>query len=396
MTDSPALPTDKATASADPQTSAPPPPARTTLLSAVAAAVPWFTRKVAIIVAVTVVLIVITVVVWMALTRSSGPGPGFASGNGRVEATEIDVATKLAGRVKAILVNEGDFVQAGQLLVQMQIDVLEAQRNEARAQSRQAVSAVVGANAQVAARQSDEAVAQAVVIQRESELDAAQRRLARSEELSQIGAMTVQEFDDDRAHVRGAKAALTAAQAQVAAAKAAVKAAQAQVVGASFNVAASEATIARIEADIQDSQLKSPREGRVQYRVSQPGEVLAAGGKALNLLDLNDVYLTFFLPETEAGKVALGSEVRVVLDAAPLNVIPARVSYVASKAQFTPKTVETASERQKLMFRVKAQFSREFLHKQVKLVKTGLPGVAWLKLDAQAVWPANLEIKVPK
>ena len=134
----------------------------------------------------------------------------------------------------------------------------------------------------------------------------------------------------------------------------------------------------------------------MQYRIAQPGEVLAAGGKVLNLVDLGDVYMTFFLPETVAGKVALGSEVHIVLDAAPQYVIPARVSYVASTAQFTPKTVETASERQKLMFRVKAQISRELLQKHLKLVKTGLPGMAWLKLDPQAQWPANLEIKVPE
>ena len=180
------------------------------------------------------------------------------------------------------------------------------------------------------------------------------------------------------------------------AAEAAVKSAQAQVLGANSGVTASEATIARVEADILDSQLKSPRDGRVQYRVAQPGEVLAAGGKVLNLVDLNDVYLTFFLPETAVGKVALGSEVRVILDAAPQYVIPAKVSFVATVAQFTPKTVETATERQKLMFRVKAQFGRELLQKNLKLVKTGLPGVAWLKLDAQARWPAKLEIKVPE
>jgi len=85
-----------------------------------------------------------------------------------------------------------------------------------------------------------------------------------------------------------------------------------------------------------------------------------------------------------------------VLDAAPQFVIPAQVSYVASTAQFTPKTVETASERQKLMFRVKAQINRELLQKNLKLVKTGLPGMAWLKLDPQAQWPANLAIKVPE
>jgi HlyD family secretion protein len=161
-------------------------------------------------------------------------------------------------------------------------------------------------------------------------------------------------------------------------------------------VAASDATVVRVEADIQDSQLKSPRDGRVQYRIAQPGEVLPSGGKVLNLVDLSDVYMTFFLPETVVGKLTLGSEVRVVLDAAPQYVIPATISYVASTAQFTPKTVETANERQKLMFRVKAQFSRELLQKHLDVVKTGLPGVAWLKLDSQAKWPPKLELKVPE
>jgi len=84
--------------------------------------------------------------------------------------------------------------------------------------------------------------------------------------------------------------------------------------------------------------------------VAQPGEVLPAGGKILTILDLSDVYMTFFLPETLAGRVAIGAETRVVLDAAPQYVFPAKVSFVASVAQFTPKTVETATERQKLVF----------------------------------------------
>ncbi len=336
----------------------------------------------------------LAVAVWQHL-KPTGPGVGFASGNGRVEATEIDVATKLGGRVEAILVHEGDFVKADQLLGRMRVDVLDAQRDEARAQSRQAVNSVASAEAQVSARRSDTAAAQATVVLRASELDAAQRRFARTEKLAAQGALPQQNLDDDRAAVHGAQAAVTAAQAQVAAAEAATTSAQAQVAGAKSGVTASEATIARVEADIVDSDLKSPRDGRVQYRVAQPGEVLAGGGKVLNLVDLNDVYLTFFVAETAAGQVALGSEVRVILDAAPQYVIPARVSYVASVAQFTPKTVETQSERQKLMFRVKAQFGQELLVKNMKLVKTGLPGVAWLKLDAAAKWPENLALKVP-
>jgi HlyD family secretion protein len=339
--------------------------------------------------------VVAAVVIWLAL-RPKGPGAGFVSGNGRIEATEIDIATKLGGRVREIMVNEGDFVSVGQPLAQMQVDVLDAQRDEARAQSQQAINAVASAEAQVVARQSDTTAAEAMVGQRESELDTVQRHLVRTEKLAQQGVLAVQDLDDERARVHGAEAVLAGAKAQVAAAQAAIKAAQAQAIGTGSAVAASEATIARVEADIQDSLLKSPRAGRVQYRIAQPGEVLGAGGKVLNLVDLGDVYLTFFLPETAVGRVPLGSEVHLVLDAALQYVIPAKVSYVASTAQFTPKTVETASERQKLMFRVKAQIDRALLEKHLKVVKTGLPGVAWLKLDAQAKWPVNLEIKLPE
>jgi len=328
--------------------------------------------------------------------RQNGPGDGFVSGNGRIEATEINVAAKTGGRLEDILVNEGDFVKAGQLLAKMQVDSLEAQRDEARARRQQAITAVAAAEAQVALRESDKLSAQAQVAQRESELDAARRRLARSETLSREGASSVQEMDDDTARVRNAQAATAAARAQVAAAQAAIEAAKAQRVGAGSEVKAAEATITRIEVEITDSQLKAPRDGRVQYRVAQPGEVLAGGGKVLNLVDLSDVYMTFFLPETVAGKVALGSEVHLLLDAAPDYVIPATVSFVASTAQFTPKTVETASERQKLMFRVKAQIDRELLRKHLQYVKTGVPGVAWIKLDPKAQWPANLAIKLPQ
>lgn len=331
--------------------------------------------------------------VWTKM-RPTGLGEGFVSGNGRIEATEIDVATKYAGRVVDIFASEGDFVQAGQVLAQMQIDVLTAQRNEASARQQQAITAVASAEAQVKMRESDLAAAQAVVVQRESELDNAKRRLVRSQTLSREGATSIQQLDDDQAAVHSAAAALTATRAQVAAAEASIAAAKSQVTGARATVDAASATVARIEADIKDSQLKAPRDGRVQYRVAQPGEVLGGGGKVLNMVDLSDVYMTFFLPETVAGKVALGTEVRLVLDAAPGYVIPAQISFVASVAQFTPKTVETAIERQKLMFRVKARIDPELLNKHLKKVKTGLPGMAWLKLDTQAEWPASLAVKV--
>ena len=330
--------------------------------------------------------------VWSSM-RDDGPGAGFISGNGRIEATEIDISAKLAGRIEKILVDEGDFVQQGQELVHMQTSTLEAQLNEARAQLQQRISDEIKARAQITLRESDKTAAEAVAAQRASELDAHQRRLSRSSVLSRSGAMSVQDFDDDETSVQGAKAALASAQAQVTVAEAAILAAKADAEGAQASIKAAQATVARIEADIEDSRLTAPRAGRIQYRIAQDGEVLPAGGKVLNLVDLADVYMTFFLPEQAAGRVSMGTEVRIILDAAPDYPVPAVVSYVASTAQFTPKTVETREERQKLMFRVKAQIPPELLERYTEYVKTGLPGVAWVKLDPQAEWPANMRIR---
>lgn len=326
---------------------------------------------------------------WKTYTGNGLP-QWIASGNGRIEAVEIDISTKVPGRIKEIMANEGDFVKAGQVLARMDTEQLEAQRRQAQAQLQRAIIGVDTAKSLVVQREAERTAAIAVVAQREAQLDAADRRLARSEQLIKTSATSQQVLDDDRATAQGAKAAVGAAQAQLAATEAAISAAKAQVVDAGAAVDAARAAIESIAADINDSILKSPRDGRVQYRVAQPGEVLSAGGRVLNLVDLGDVYMTFFLPAAQAGRVAIGTDVRLVLDAAPLYVIPAKASFVADVAQFTPKTVETEEERQKLMFRIKAQISPDLLRKYIQQVKTGLPGMAYVKLDPKAEWPANL------
>lgn len=338
-------------------------------------------------------LAAVGLIVWSEL-RPNGLGEGFASGNGRIEATEIDVATKLGGRIREIAVDEGDFVQPGQVLARMDTEVLDAQLNQARAQVRQAENAILTTQAQVAMRESEKATAEAVVHQRQAELTAAQKRHKRTETLVARNAMARQQLDDDLAAKQSAQAALAASRAQVLSAEAGIAAARSQVIEAQSALEAAQASVTRLQADIADSELKTDRVARVQYRVAQPGEVLAAGGKLLNLVDLADVYMTFFLPERQAGRVALGSEVHIVIDAAPQYVIPARVSYVASVAQFTPKTVETESEREKLMFRVKARIDPALLRKHMEQVKTGLPGMAYIKLDDAAEWPAHLQVNV--
>ena len=291
--------------------------------------------------------------------------PAFASGNGRLEATEVNIAAKLAGKIEAILVEEGDYVKKSQKLVQMQTNTLKAELAQNLAM--------------IKVKEAELASAKAVVAQRLSNFKNAESRYNREKTLLAQKATSQQIFENAQALYESAKAELDAAKAAVQQAEAAVQAAKADA--------------ERTQADIDDSALLAPLEGRIQYKISEIGEVLNAGGKVLNLVDLTDVYMTFFLPEESAGKVKIGADVRIVLDAIPDTPIPAKVSYVASVAQFTPKTVETKIERQKLMFRIKAKIDPVLLKQYVAYIKSGLPGVAWVRLDDNAEWPEFLVLK---
>ena len=323
------------------------------------------------------------------------PYAGLVYGNGRIEATEIDVASKTAGRIEDILVDEGEFVTAGQVVARMDTENLMAQLREAQALFHQAESSVAIANSQLVQREAERQAALALVAQREAELNVARKRFERSSSLAGRGATSQQESDDDFARQQSAVAAVSASKAQVAAADAAIVTAKAQMAGAESALLGTKASIDRIQADISDSELKAVRDGRVQYRIAQPGEVIAAGGRVLNLVDLRDVYMTFFLPTSNAGRLALGTDVRIILDAAPDYVFPAKVSFVADVAQFTPKTVETASEREKLMFRVRAQIPKDLLDANILRVKTGLPGMAFILEDVKGEWPEHLAVRIP-
>jgi HlyD family secretion protein len=338
---------------------------------------------------------IVGVLVWRQHNGNGGLAY-LASGNGRIEAVEIDVAARQSGRIQSIDVREGDLVRTGQVLVRMDTESLQAQVRQAEARVQQAEDAVSTARSQLSQRESEKAAAQAVLVQRQTDLFAAQRRSQRFGDLRRQSFISQQQLDDQNEAVDRAAAALDAARAQVAASEAAIAAARSQIKGGQSAVEAARAEVARIRTDIDDSTLKAPRDGRVQLIVSRPGEVVGGGGRVLNLVDLKDVYMTFFLPTRAVGRVAVGSEARLVLDAAPQFVIPARISFVADVAQFTPKTVETQVEREKLMFRIRAQIPPELLEKHLAQVKTGLPGVAHVKLDANAPWPAQLQVRLPQ
>jgi len=300
--------------------------------------------------------------------KPAGLPPGFASSNGRLEAERTDIATKFPGRIREILVNEGDVVTAGQILVRMDTAELEAQLNEARALTKEAE------------QQLDQAVA--LLSQRKSELTLAEQEYERSRVLGEKGYTPMEKVEQKNAARLAAQAAVNSAQAGIKRASAGIKAAIARA--------------SRLEENLKDYILVTPVSGRVQYRLAQPGEVIGAGGKILTILDLTDVYITIFLPTREAGKLEIGAQARFIPDAASQYVVPASVSFVASNAQFTPKYVETKNEREKLMFKVKLRLPPEVLKKYAKRVKAGITGIAYVRLSSTAQWPEYLKVKLPE
>src|SRR5579872_2469753 len=290
---------------------------------------------------------------------------GISVGNGRIEADEIDISTKFAGRVAELLVDIGDMVAPGQIVARMDTRDIEQSLSKSEAQARQAQRSI------------DEA--QANLTQQQTQRTLAQQEMERTTQLLKNG-WTTQEIADQRKQaLDGAVAAYNAAQARVEVAQHALEAAQ------------HDAGFYKVQ--IADNTLVAPKAGRIQYRLANIGEVLAAGGKVFTMLDFSYVYMDVYLPTLEAGKVKVGADARIVLDAYPDHPIPAQVSFVASQSQFTPKTVETQSERDKLMFRIRLRIDQDRLIAHADAVRSGLPGVGYVHWDPTTEWPGSLQAK---
>ncbi len=289
----------------------------------------------------------------------------IAVSNGRIEAQTIDIATRSGGRVLTIAAEEGGMVQAGDVLATLDLKHMAA--------------SLEGAQAQVRAALKQEEEAASGVKQAQSAHELAEKEYARSVQLVKEGAVSKSRNDQALDQKQTAQAAFAAAGQHLEAAKEAVQVARAEV--------------ERQTDLLTDRDLRASRTGRVLYKLVEPGEVVPSGGKVITLLDLTDVYMTVFYPMEVAGRLRLGDEARIVLDAIPDIVIPATISYVSPEAQFTPRQVETRSEREKMTFRVKVRVPEALLKQHLDAVKTGLPGVAYVRTQKDAAWPASLTVK---
>jgi HlyD family secretion protein len=237
------------------------------------------------------------------------------------------------------------------------------------------------AKAHIAEFEESAAEVTAEIASQESQYLFARQQLARSEKLLASKTVTRDEYEEKESKAKVAEAAVNAVKAKL------------RSVQQSIEVATAE--VRRVQTEVDDFTLTSPVRGRVLYRLAEEGEVLSAGGKALTLLDLGDIFMEIFLPAQDAARVKIGGEARITLDVRPEYAARARVSFVSPEAQFTPKQVETRSERDKLMFRVKLQIPPEVVLPYLERIKTGIRGVGYVRIDDTLEWPESLQRPFP-
>lgn len=301
---------------------------------------------------------------WWFTHRGPALPPDIAWSNGRLEADAIDIDTKFPGRIAVILADEGDIVHEGQVVARMDTRDLEASLGQAEAQIEQAEHSIAAARAEL-----DQAASQV-------KLNAQQLQRART--LLAQGFQTQEVVDQRQSAFDVARAVFIAAQARI------------DTSTAARDAARHSAELIRV--NIADNALTAPKDGPIEYRLANVGEVLGAGGHVFTMLDMGYVYMDIFLPSSEAGRVALGADARIVLDAEPDAPLPAKVVFVAAQNQFTPKMVETKSERDRLMFRVRVRIDPELGRSEAAQLRAGAPGLGYVLLDRRATWPKDLQL----
>lgn len=309
-------------------------------------------------------LLAAAAIYWWQAHRGAALPQSIVEANGRLEMARIDIAAKYAGRVVDLPIQEGDLVQAGQILARQDVAEIDAEAAGARAQRAQAVEGLERARAALQAQRSA-------------------RQLAHLE-WSQTEGLKAKKLVSD-VELQRRRIALDSAEAEVAAASAALKEAQSAV-------DAADAQLARIDVVRDEMTIRSPIRGRIEYRLIERDAVVPAGGRIATLLDPSDVYMTVFLPDRVAGQLRIGDEARIVLDAFEGHALAATVSFVAPEAQFTPKYVETRSEREKLAYRVKLQVPKDLAREYEGQLKAGETGDGYVRVDTRAAWPAWLTL----
>jgi HlyD family secretion protein len=313
-------------------------------------------------------------VVVLALTLGGCGGRSGSSSivaSGHVEATDVRISTKVAGRLERFAIEEGDAVKQGQELGAIDTTDLDLALRQAKADRRQAAAEL---DLRVAGpRKEDIAEARAQVRALESDLDGARRDLERMQGLLDRGAGTTKGRDD--AQVRRDTTAERLEAARQALARLTAGSRPEEIEAARAKVAAADARIAQLEQPIEDATVASPVAGVVTEKIAERGELLQVGSGLCVVTDLADAWLTIYVAEPDLGRIRIGQDADVRTDGGESR--RGKVTFIASQAEFTPKNVQTRDERVKLVYRVKVG-----LDNGDGLFKPGMPAEARLTPEA--------------
>lgn len=355
---------------------------------------------------VAIVVIAVAIGVLVALKGgvwNSGLRDGLIQANGRIEGDHVTVASKFPGRIQQLLVREGDTVQPGQVLVrlddtQTRAKVEQAKRAfealEAQVQAAHTSLAVLNLEVPLAIEAADERVAsaRAAVAKAEAVEQEARRDAERMRPLIAEQAVSQQQLDQAEARwtvakneFKAAQSALIQAQKELAQAELGwkrIRAKEAEVAALERQRDQAEAALNEAESVLADLTIVAPTSGTVTTRMVDVGEVVPAGAPLLELVDLDRLYLQVYVPEVLIGKLRLDLPARIYTDAFPDQPFEAVVRYIASKAEFTPKEVQTPDERVKLIYAVRLYLKENPAHR----LTPGLPADAVIKWRDDVAW----------
>jgi multidrug resistance efflux pump len=273
--------------------------------------------------------------------------------NGRLEAPLVDLAPKVSGRVIAVLVKEGDRVKAGDVLIQLDLGdtALSVERDRHSVSSARARLQDLA----VGSREAEIAAAVAEVDDRRAAVDLAERELQRQEFLVSKEVGAPRDYDRAKTELDRANAALKVAEERLSLTREGFR--RWQTAQARSEVDRAETQLRQSEIVVREGEIRAPADGIVMHRMVEPGKLLGAGQAGITIALTNRLYVRTFVPETKLGKVKPGQTAQVTVDAHPGQTFTATVSEISPDPEFTPKPVETRSERVNLVYAAKVDLA---------------------------------------
>jgi HlyD family secretion protein len=313
------------------------------------------------------------VLVALAACGGDPQDPNVLVASGHVEATDVRLSTKVAGRLQDFGLAEGDTVKAGQEIAHVDTTDVDLAVAQVRAE-RQAADAELALRL-AGSRREDIAAGAAQVTQAEADLTGAQKDLDRMQGLLDRGSGTPKARDDARTRRDVAAARVKQARENLTRLKNGSR--PEEIASARARVGVSDARIAQLEQQRMDATIVSPTAGVVTEKIAEPGELLQAGAPLCVITDLADAWLTVYIGEPDLGRIRIGQKATVVTDDGQTR--EGRITFVASKAEFTPRNVQTRDERVKLVYKIKVG-----LDNRDGLFKPGMPAEARFTTAAPA------------